>query len=678
MTTVSRTTVLALVGVALPACSEAVYVVVTVDVAPGVEERVQLSERTRRLAFGNDCWELTKSIDVDEENLVGFTFSLEGRAGDNKMVCVEARDTKGVALARGASPVRFRQKTGGETVTLALTCAEHADCDDGLFCTGEETCEAATCVRATPSCEAPHHCVTMACDEDNDRCQVTLDHAACPSGQACNQYLGCRRCDVLPFSSFCRVGELCVYSSAQPDYGECVRKAGWWCDATDCGPCNEAARCGPDCSACSPPAAACGGEDVGCVLSDCAGAADGALCTVTTEPDRSHDVCIRGVCVSPGEGVYADGVDRTGACSAGANAGEWICNLPQPTFALADTGQRDCFTPTAQVSCSDLTTCISYCGQDGQYGWDTTHTSEERYTRSLHAEGEPVVVDHVTGLEWQGCVSGLRGESCAESGVAEFRWDQANIYCEDLLWGGYSDWRLPDRFELRSIVDNGMHTVRTSDDRVFLGNLPVDLWTSSSFLNDFDPAEAGWAWYVDFNVGETHKATKSLSNTVRCVRSGGGATADPRFARTAPVADEPVVFDAVTGLTWQGCPAGQRDLSCSTFAAGSFGTWSQGMAHCQSLDWAGHADWRLPSIAELDSLVDPSRDGLLAIDTEAFPGTEVWSDPPGSFVEIYVSSTTKARGDPTEAYLINFGWGFVGAQDKELGSGLIRCLRGGQ
>lgn len=69
-----------------------------------------------------------------------------------------------------------------------------------------------------------------------------------------------------------------------------------------------------------------------------------------------------------------------------------------------------------------------------------------------------------------------------------------------------------------------------------------------------------------------------------------------------------VVRDEKTGLLWE------QKASVATF------THDQALAHCSELGLDG-GGWRLPSIRELNSLVDTSRVNP-AIDAIAFPGTE--------------------------------------------------------
>lgn len=66
--------------------------------------------------------------------------------------------------------------------------------------------------------------------------------------------------------------------------------------------------------------------------------------------------------------------------------------------------------------------------------------------------------------------------------------------------------------------------------------------------------------------------------------------------------------DTVTGLTWQE-PLGSGHMN-----------WVTAYTYCEDLVLAGHSDWRLPSINELQSIVDETATNP-AIDLTAFPGT---------------------------------------------------------
>jgi hypothetical protein len=122
--------------------------------------------------------------------------------------------------------------------------------------------------------------------------------------------------------------------------------------------------------------------------------------------------------------------------------------------------------------------------------------------------------------------------------------------------------------------------------------------------------------------------------------------------------DSATVYDARTGLTWQRVV----DVAVSEHSRAS--------DYCRDLDLAGPG-WRLPTRAELLSLVDPTRVNP-AIDIEVFPNT-----PAGPFW-----SKTKALGvhvEPSEDryWNVNFARGFAAAGVSEAPNILVhvRCVR---
>ncbi|NOY91673.1 MAG: hypothetical protein GXP55_10770, partial [Deltaproteobacteria bacterium] len=59
-----------------------------------------------------------------------------------------------------------------------MACVVDADCDDGLFCDGVETCREGFCeVGARPDCDDSDACTTDTCDEDRDECVNTAPDA---------------------------------------------------------------------------------------------------------------------------------------------------------------------------------------------------------------------------------------------------------------------------------------------------------------------------------------------------------------------------------------------------------------------------------------------------------------------------------------------------------------------
>jgi hypothetical protein len=111
------------------------------------------------------------------------------------------------------------------------------------------------------------------------------------------------------------------------------------------------------------------------------------------------------------------------------------------------------------------------------------------------------------------------------------------------------------------------------------------------------------------------------------------------------------VTDGVTGLMWQAQDSG------STY------TWVNALAYCEGLSLAGQSDWRLPTLDELQSIVDYSRVSP-AIDTLVFPGAALYG---------YWSSSSYALNSYA-AWQVYFTYGNVYDYDKA-NNFYARCVR---
>ena len=92
-----------------------------------------------------------------------------------------------------------------------------------------------------------------------------------------------------------------------------------------------------------------------------------------------------------------------------------------------------------------------------------------------------------------------------------------------------------------------------------------------------------------------------------------------------------IVTDKVTGLVWQ------RVVSSSSY------NWATAKTYCDGLTLAGSSAWRLPTVIELESLVD-SRSRNPSIDTTAFPNTP--SD--------WFWSSTESAGQSSWGWFVSF------------------------
>ena len=224
---------------------------------------------------------------------------------------------------------------------------------------------------------------------------------------------------------------------------------------------------------------------------------------------------------------------------------------------------------------------------------------------------------------------------------------EAESYCSGLDYGGYSDWRLPYRFELQSIVDYGRKRPAI-DIGVFPGT-PVSLfWTNTP--DTLSPTQ--YDLIVDFSYGTVYRNYSASNASARCVRGMPKVISIWSYDRfvVSNHAGDNVIFDPVTDLTWQ------EEYFSSL-------TWAEALAYCEDLDYGGRQDWRLPNIQELSSLVNTSKRET-AYD---FPDIVV---PEGVF---YWSSTTYLRYT-SQAFVMYFSDGNISSMIPKTAQLMARCV----
>jgi len=110
-------------------------------------------------------------------------------------------------------------------------------------------------------------------------------------------------------------------------------------------------------------------------------------------------------------------------------------------FKLPDTGQTKCYQtvpPFGQIACAGT-------GQDGEY-----NINPMSYTDN----GNGTVTDNVTGFMWQKQDDGNVYNWYQATGTYDATYNPTTQdVCSSLNLGGHSDWRLPSRKELITLVD---------------------------------------------------------------------------------------------------------------------------------------------------------------------------------------------------------------------------------
>jgi hypothetical protein len=146
-------------------------------------------------------------------------------------------------------------------------------------------------------------------------------------------------------------------------------------------------------------------------------------------------------------------------------------------------------------------------GDDGTYQKGINFSYQ---TSDPAGNGEIVTTDNVTRLIWASDGDGagsFNGQTAA--------WERAVDWAESLEFAGYSDWRLPNRVELESLLNSGTHSPAIAA-AFFPNTKSTYYWTSTSYSGNHDIA-----FFVDFNYGATGIHGKPPNkHYVRAVRGG--------------------------------------------------------------------------------------------------------------------------------------------------------------
>lgn len=350
--------------------------------------------------------------------------------------------------------------------------------------------------------------------------------------------------------------------------------------------------------------------------------------------------------------------------------GREVSGAPAPVlpFPVVDTGQTSCYDAAGREMPAP---------QPGQpfHGQDAQHDGPLPAYRD---DGDGTVSDLVTGLMWTQDPGEKMVFSRAVPGASACR------------VGGHDDWRLPTIKELYSLIlftgaDPDPRAVQTDRLRPFID--------TDHFRFRYGRVEAGE------RIIDAQYATSTLygSTTMHGMRTMFGVNfADGRikgypigamgpreektycvlYVRGNPAygrndfADngDGTITDNATGLMWMRQDSGH--LRTGPNRDGRM-NWQQALAWAESLEYAGHSDWRLPNAKELHSIVDyarcPEVTASAAIDP-VFETSSVTNEAGVPDFPSFWTSTSHAgvRGAPAAVY-VAFGRGLGWMQDRRTG-----------
>ncbi len=206
-----------------------------------------------------------------------------------------------------------------------------------------------------------------------------------------------------------------------------------------------------------------------------------------------------------------------------------------------------------------------------------------------------------TGLIWQACSVGQTWNSdngtCTGSATS-MNYSDAKELTSD--FAGQTDWRIPNLTELNSLIDLRKNKPAINKS-LFPQTSNNNFWSSTLYAEYADSTSYTYAWKINFSTGENAYSNYG-DNNVRLVRGTPLATT-LRLTDFVDNADGTVTHTK-TGLTWQRCAMGQtwNDGGCD----GKSTTYTQDKAIKLTSTLGGQTDWRLPSLRELQTIVDYS------------------------------------------------------------------------
>lgn len=284
--------------------------------------------------------------------------------------------------------------------------------------------------------------------------------------------------------------------------------------------------------------------------------------------------------------------------------------------------------------------------------------------------------DNVTGLVWQANPAINNGSNNASFNT----YAKLTAYIAQINQSapcGNSNWRLPSTNELASLVDFSVSSGVAADAFAFPLMQAARYWTAERLVGTTTDA-----WFVDFaNQGAmgydlmTPPASNAYTNyQVILVSAPAPALASCTTANAQYLDNnDGTVTDQATQLMWKQCAEGAQGPSCTgtKIAMTSIAQMTE-RVNIINNDPAnaglGYADWRVPTVKELSSLVNRTCT-TSTINTVAFPNNDAIS---------HITATVFAP-TPAWVWVVDFSSGTISpANLTSAGGRALRLVRAGQ
>jgi hypothetical protein len=162
------------------------------------------------------------------------------------------------------------------------------------------------------------------------------------------------------------------------------------------------------------------------------------------------------------------------------------------------TGQTKCYDePGAGIACANT-------GQDGEF------RSGVKWPDPRFNVAGDCITDNLTGLMWPKNANLANGAR---------NWSEALNYAGKLNLCGFTDWRLPNRKELFSLLDYSGSNPSLQAGHPFVNVQPEYYWSSTTYA-----AATNSSWFVNLWYGFTHHYFKAYEGFILPVRDAGRVT----------------------------------------------------------------------------------------------------------------------------------------------------------
>jgi len=175
-------------------------------------------------------------------------------------------------------------------------------------------------------------------------------------------------------------------------------------------------------------------------------------------------------------------------------------------------------TPLLTIFFSLLTPSLVNAGCTNLNARITLTNPDRIYTDN----GDWTITDNNTGLIWRKCPLGLDLQDCSRGTALRLNWSDAlsaaRGHADD---NGFTDWRIPNKNELNSLVEYACSLPAINStffpNGTIIENAYGNYWTSTPLVDDGNKV-----WYINFQSGGPALTNVSKDDTyfVRLVRGG--------------------------------------------------------------------------------------------------------------------------------------------------------------